>query len=164
MTGMTKPQEEDEAQIIAIMKREWTSLRGSWKAWTEDIVRREYIKQLEVSGAKAEANGAALAANGLNAEVTGIKLEHTFFDPIAELEKRKEESSLRSRNLLPEQLRASITDVRNQAGRAMDKARNVEDKVDRVRRENQSSLEEIADEFEVIDNRVSDLISSLGGI
>lgn len=161
---MTKPQEEDEGWVVAIVKREWTSLRGSWKAWTEDIVRREYLKQLEVSGAKAEANGAAIAANGLNAEVTGIKLEHTFIDPIAKLEKLKEESNLRSRNLLPEQLRASITDARNQAGRAVDKARTIEDKVDRLRSENQSTLEEIADEFEVIDNRVRNLINSLGGI
>jgi len=64
----------------------------------------------------------------------------------------------------PQQLRRNITDVRNQARRAMDKAREVENKVTRLRSDHQASLEEIADEFETIDNRVSRLINALGGI
>ncbi|MFI9153773.1 hypothetical protein [Streptomyces sp. NPDC053367] len=161
---MAKQEENDENWVTSIVKRELTSLRGSWKAWTQDIVRREYVKQIELSGVKSEANGAVMAAHGLNAEVTGIKLEHTFFDPIAEYQKKKERAELSSRNLLPEQLRAGINDVRNQAGRAMDKARAVENDVVRLRRDHQADLEDIADEFETIDNRVTALITSLGGM
>jgi len=80
---MPDPRPNDDAWVVAIVKREWKSLSGSWKRWTENIVRREYIKQLELSGIKTEANGAVVAAHRLNAEVTGIKLEHTFFDPIS---------------------------------------------------------------------------------
>ncbi|MFJ2264355.1 hypothetical protein ACIOKD_39795 [Streptomyces sp. NPDC087844] len=161
----------DEAWVVGIIKREWTGLRGNWKAWTTDAIRREYLRQIELNGAKAEANGAALAAHGLNAEVTGIKLEHTFFDPIAALEKKK----LAMDEQLPEQLSRRITsavtrtdrgisDVRNQAGRAMDKAREAETEVHRLRTDQQGDLEEIGAEFGVIGRRVDNLINSLGGL
>ncbi|MFI6057478.1 hypothetical protein [Streptomyces sp. NPDC051286] len=161
---MTDSRSGDETWIVGIFKREWTSLKGSWRSFTEDMVRREYIRQFEANGAKAEANGAALAAHGINAEVTGIKFEKTFFDPIAALEKRKEEQELRSRNLLPTQLRSDITRVRGEAGQAMNKAKEVERSVTSLRRDRLADLEDISDEFETVGDRVTALINSLGGL
>lgn len=161
---MPNPSSEDGVDAIAALKREWSLAKTSWKKWTEDVVKKEYIKQFEATGAKSEANAAVVAANGLNAEVTGIKLEHTFYDPIADYQKRKEDARLRGLGQLPEQLRTGVNEVQTQARLAMDKARDVEVKVSELRRDHTADLEGIADEFELVGDRVSQLISELGGV
>ncbi|MFF8959103.1 hypothetical protein [Streptomyces sp. NPDC014894] len=79
-------------------------LKKSWDTFYENMVKKEYFKQFEISGVKTESNAAVAAANVFNAEVTGIKLEHTFWDPIA----KREERRLQRGEMLPEQLRRSI--------------------------------------------------------
>ncbi|MET9511303.1 hypothetical protein ABZX62_23040 [Streptomyces flavidovirens] len=163
---MADPKETEDAtdKAKAIIKRELSLAEKSWKTWTENIVKKEYIKQFEATGFKSESNAAVVSANGLNAEVTGIKLEHTIWDPIADYQKAKEDARLRGLRQLPEQLRAGIDGVTRQAGLAMDKARQVEDKVADLRRDRTADLEGIADEFEDIGNRVTQLIDDLGGV
>ncbi|MGW1332869.1 hypothetical protein ACWD7B_01145 [Streptomyces rubiginosohelvolus] len=156
--------EKDAAEQISAWKRELELAKKSWKTWTEDIVKKEYIKQYELTGFKSESNGAVVAANGLNAEVTGIKLEHTFWDPIQKMQEARDRKRLEAAGELPEQLRRGITDVRRQAGLAMDKARSVEVKVTELRRDRTADLMDIADEFESVGNRVTQLISDLGGV
>ncbi|MFE7572423.1 hypothetical protein ACFU76_36715 [Streptomyces sp. NPDC057539] len=99
-------------------------LKKSWDTFYEDMVKKEYFKQFELSGVKTEANAAVAAANVFNAELTGIKFEHTFWDPIAEREQRLLESGEK----LPWQLRRDINDARsdlNVARRDIDRGREV---------------------------------------
>ncbi|MFD7781459.1 hypothetical protein [Streptomyces sp. NPDC059753] len=163
-TAMKSNSTDDESFVVGIVKREWASLQGNWKSWTKDMVKREYLAQIQTTGAKAEINGVA-------GSLTFLKLEHTIFDPIKKLEERV----LASKKQLPEQLRFDIDDVRaqsrravddirNQASHAMDKAREVENKVTRLQRDHLSDLNDIADEFESVGNRVTGLINALGGL
>lgn len=163
--------DEDATGAIAALKREWSLAQKSWKTWTEDIVKKEYIKQFEATGFKSEANGAVVAANGLNAEVTGIKLEHTFLDPIQEIKDKQERLKLAADKQLPEQLRSDVDAARRRAdsattsaSRVADKVREVENRVVALRREHTADLEAIADEFEDVGNRVTRLVDALGGM
>ncbi|MET9094382.1 hypothetical protein ABZX72_20060 [Streptomyces cyaneofuscatus] len=163
--------DEDAAGAIAALKREWSLAQKSWKTWTEDIVKKEYIKQFEATGFKSEANGAVVAANGLNAEVTGIKLEHTFLDPIQDMKDERERLRLSAAKQLPEQLRGDVDIAHRKAVSAMsvanqnaNKLRETEVKVTALRREHTADLEMIAGEFEDVGNRVTRLVDALGGM
>lgn len=48
---------DNESLVVGIVKREWASLQGNWKSWTKDMVKREYLAQIQTTGAKAEING-----------------------------------------------------------------------------------------------------------
>ncbi|MFD0034978.1 hypothetical protein ACWGDS_41350 [Streptomyces sp. NPDC055059] len=157
----------NESQVVSLVKREWANLQANWRSWTGDMVKREYLAQIQATGAKAE-------INGISGSLTFLKLEHDIIDPMKMLEER----ALSSQRQLPKQLRhdldkvltqsarvvRSVDDVRTQAGHAMNKAREVENKVTRLQRDHLSDLNDIADEFESVGNRVTGLINALGGL
>ncbi|MER5970265.1 hypothetical protein ABT112_11110 [Streptomyces sp. NPDC002055] len=173
---MGKAGSEDEVWIVGLFKREFSSFKSSWKSFTEDMVKREYVKQFEASGVKTEANAVVGAANLVNAEATWLKLEKTLWDPLGDLEKakekEKEEQELRSNNLHPTQLqeaintakrdlRQDISRVRGEAGQARNKAEEAKRAVTSIRRQTARDLQGIADEFERVETRINGLGQAL---
>ncbi|MFF3767233.1 hypothetical protein ACFYYR_24505 [Streptomyces sp. NPDC001922] len=169
---MGKSDSGDEVWIVGLFKREFSSFKSSWKSFTEDMVKREYVKQFEASGVKTEANAVVGAANLVNAEATWLKLEKTLWDPLGDLEKAKEEEKLRRSNMHPTQLRDAITDakrdlrqdiarVRGEAGQARNKAEEAKRAVTSIRRQTARDLQGIADEFERVETRINGLGQAL---
>ncbi|WP_434594992.1 hypothetical protein [Streptomyces sp. A5-4] len=59
---MANPSSGDGVDGIAAFKRELSLARTSWEKWTQDVVKKEYIKQFEATGFKSEANAGVVAA------------------------------------------------------------------------------------------------------
>ncbi|MFD6433475.1 hypothetical protein [Streptomyces venezuelae] len=86
--------------------------------WFKDFTERELVKKIELTALKSEMNGGAFAANGISGELTGIKLEHTIWDPMQKLA----EKEARGRGEAPDQLKAAAAKAQTTADRAETKA------------------------------------------
>ncbi|MFJ2646409.1 hypothetical protein ACIO1C_06735 [Streptomyces sp. NPDC087420] len=88
----------------------------------KEYSERELVKKTELTALKSEMNGANLAANFLGGELTGVKLEYTFFDPVGRYLEKKAEKNARDAGVHPTQLKLAADGARAAAGRAQEAA------------------------------------------
>ncbi|MFI1681456.1 hypothetical protein [Streptomyces sp. NPDC020607] len=107
--------------------------------WIKDHTEREYVKKAELTAFKSEFNGGAFAFNAAGGGVTGLKLEHTIWDPIADLkakrDKAKDAADARAIGQHPEQLKRAAEKAQTTADRAETKATGADRRITDLSRE-----------------------------
>ncbi|MFF1381171.1 hypothetical protein [Streptomyces sp. NPDC058308] len=133
----------------------------------KDITEREYVKKAELTAFKSEFNGGAFAFNAAGGGITGIKLEHTFLDPIGDMmkkrEKAKEAAEARTRNEHPEQLKSAAAKAQTTADKAITKANGANRRINALSRDINQKLRRKADKsaVSVANNRQNSQLSAL---
>ncbi|MFG2138020.1 hypothetical protein [Streptomyces sp. NPDC048650] len=162
--AQSTPKSEGDGVVGSFVKGELETFKKNWGAFWDDKVSRTYVKQVELSAFKAE-------ANLVTGNFTIAKFEHTVFDPIQAIKDKIAEGRARARNELPSQLREDIellrrrvTTVAGDAGKAQNTAEEAKRSLRSMRAEAGRDLQGVADEFERIENRVESLVAALGGL
>ncbi|MEU6990652.1 hypothetical protein ABZ953_08355 [Streptomyces sp. NPDC046465] len=133
----------------------------------KEITEREYVKKVELTAFKSEFNGGAFAFNAAGGGLTGIKLEHSFLDPIGDMvkkrEKAKEAAEARSNGEHPEQLKSAAAKAQTTADKAITKANGANRRINDLARDINQKLRRKADKSTVslANDRQNSQLSSL---